>query len=279
MKRTRLAAAVLPLLLPLAACSGSGTDNPEDAFADDDRDATEVMQDAVEATLDLESGDIDTRLDLLIDGQEISLEAAGPVDYEAVVGDITIHVDQQGQETRLAVRADGDRHWVSASGPGHAPVPHDKEWVEGPASMLADSDSFTPAGLLGVVSSMVGVEDAEFGDTGERDGVAVREVTATIKYADARDAAQEAGHDLAAAFSLTGIADQLDLELTAWIGEDDIVREFDLQVVEKDGVPVEGSGSVTIEDANEEVEAPDAPPADDVLTGPEAEAWLQANLR
>jgi len=156
------------------------------------------------------------------------------------------------------------------------PFPDGATYVEGDADLLAQGDSFSPTGLLGVVLVLHGgaAADPEAGEVEEVDGVETRAYSFTVPYDEAVDAIEpEQQEAFTSALSLTGEAEQADLDVEVAIGtDDDVVRRLSLDI-EAD-VPVDGGYEVEVGDVGSEVEAPEAPDEDEVATGPEAEALL-----
>ncbi|MBD8870772.1 hypothetical protein [Nocardioides donggukensis] len=268
MRTPLLASALTTLALTLTGCGG-------DPFADDDREPAEVLADAVDATLGVDSFVVDTKAALTIGETDISLTAAGAVDYEALVADAGITVQQGEAGGEIEIRADGESVWFRTEGEQVPAIPQGKSWVQGEASILDGAATFDPAGLAGVVIALRAAEDVVEGGTKEIDGVQAREFSTTVTYADAVEAAGEDAGKLESSLSLTGTADQADLVIVAWVGEDDVIRDFDLDI-EAGDVPVDGTYTVDVSGVDEDVEAPEAPAEEDVLTGAEADAFLSS---
>lgn len=274
MNRSRTAL-VLSSLLLAAACGGGDSD--DDSGSDEARkpsasEAVGVVHDSVDSTLALTSMDITSDANLQISGQEVHFGVDGPMDYENLVGDVTLETVQGAEEQEVQVRSDGTNVWFRMDGTNEAAaIPQGKTWAEGDASALSESDSFEPIGLVGVVVALRGAEEVEVGDSKEIDGVPTRQFTTTVVYADAVAAAGEDQEGFASALTLTGV-DDAELDIEVWIGDDGVIRDFSLDI--NTDKPVDGTYDVEIAGANEDVEAPEAPDADDVLTGPEAEAWI-----
>jgi hypothetical protein len=266
--RRSLLALALTTTLALSACGG-------DPFEDDDREPAEVLSDAVDATLEVDSFAVDNDAQLTIGSTDIRLTAEGAVDYENLVADATITVEQGGAGGELEIRADGESLWFRTEGEQVPAVPQGLTWVEGDADRLEGSETFDPSGLAGVVIALRAAEDVEEGeDTEEIDGVEARQFTTTVSYTDAVEAAGGDVQAFQSALSLTGSAEGADLEIEVWVGEDDVIREFDLDIQAEDDVPVDGTYELAVSDVGDEVDAPDAPEESDVLTGSEADAFL-----
>lgn len=268
---SRLSVLAVALLLPLAAACGGGSDDAAPGAEADERSAAEVLDDAVDATLGIERTSVELLAMLDIDGQQLELGAEGRVDYEAVVADVTFSTEQQGTTQSLQIIADGETAWVSGEGAAVAAFPEGFTYLSGPADELGAASSFDPIDLVGVVLALRGAEEVEGGDTEEVDGVESRVYTTTVPYVDAVEGAGDDAEAFQSALSLTGDADVADLEIEVAVGPDDVVRRLELDI-EAGDVPVGGSYTLTLTGVGEDVDVPEAPPADEVATGPEAEA-------
>lgn len=268
---SRLSALALALLLPLTAACGGGSEDPAPGGEADERSGTEVLDDAVDATLAVERTSLQLLAMLDIGGQQLELAAEGQLDYEAVVADVTLTTEQEGTTQALQILADGETAWLGGEGAAAAAFPEGFGYVAGSAEELGSSDSFRPIDLVGVVLALRGAEDVQGGDTEEVDGVETRVYTTTVPYVDAVEAAGDDAEAFQSALSLTGDADVADLEIEVAIGPDDVVRRLDLDI-EAGDLPVDGTYALTLTGVGEEVDAPEEPPADQVATGPEAEA-------
>lgn len=283
-RHPRLVANTLFVALGLSACSGgndastpdtataSASPGAENAFAGDDRSADDVLHDAAQTSLEATSFTIKDHTALVIGPQDFGLDVAGSVDYDAVVVGVQIAVEASGSSSDLELRSDGTTLYVRAEGPAVPAFPEGATWLAGDASRLRSASTFTQAGLLGVLLTLSGSRDARLADTGEMDGVAAREFTVTIPYEEAVAGAGAQTDELTSAFKLTGDATASDLVIDVWVGEDDVVRDFDLKVDSK--VDVTGGVQLTLSDVGKPVEAPEPPDADETLHGPEADAAL-----
>ncbi len=291
MRRLRppVSALVLVVAAALSSCSAGDSSTPESeesgsegssstaptasAAPGDDRPAAQVLEEAVDATLDTRAFTVDGRLTLSFDDQDLALTSSGSVDYGKVVADVEIGVSEAGQTTQIQVLADGTTLWVRPDGPKAPALPAGLTWVQGDADRLASSSTFTPVALIGVVIALRGAQEVEQTGTTEVDGVQARTFTTTIGY---RDAVAAAGADAAAlqrALSLTGQAATCDLLVETTIGSDDVVRELNLGV-DCGRLPVTGGYTLSLSDVGSEVTAPVAPDPADVLTGRRALALL-----
>lgn len=272
--RFPVACAAVSLTL-LNAC-GPASNDPvagDDPTTQDPRAGVEVVHDSVDATLAVNSFVIDSETEMSILIQDLRLHAEGSFDYAGTVGDITFEVEQQGSVHTVSVLADGDDAWVRHDGDRVPPVPDGKEWVETSKAPFEAGDD-QQAGTLGPVLLLLAAEEVTEGETDERDGVVVREFTTTVAYADAIDAAGDRADELRSSFGLTGDAEETELELTAWVGDDDIIRDFEVEALDGGAMPVEASVDLELREVNQPVDVPDVPDPDTVLTGPQAEEYL-----
>ncbi|VXC39521.1 hypothetical protein [Nocardioides sp. AX2bis] len=265
----------------LAGCSGGdGADAPEEPASEsasepaDPAEAAQVLQDAVDATVAARVFTIDGDLDLEIAGQQLQLQTQGSVDYDATVADLLLSIGQGGQTSEAEVKADGSTLWVRAEGEGIPAFPGGATWLQGEASRLTESTTFTPTGLVGAVLVLRGASEAEELGTEEEDGVQVTRYATTFTYDDALAGVEgEEAQVLGSAFSLTGQASSIDLDVEVAVGEDGVLRELDLEIAESD-VPASGGYEISLSDVDGEVSPPTPPDPADVATGPEAEALL-----
>lgn len=272
-----LTALALSSMLVLSACGGgSGDDSDDEAKKPSASEAVDVVHDSVDSTLGVKSMALDTEANFVAAGQELAFGAEGAMDYENMIGEITISTEQGTQDQEIGIRADGEKVWFrvdgSAAAAAGAAVPQGKTWAEGDVAVLAESGDADPIDLIGVILALRGAEEVEVGDSKEIDGVPTRQFTTTVAYSEAVEAAGDDREAFATAFSLNGV-DDADLDIEVWIGDDGVIRDFDLDLDAGDN-PLEANYDVDISDANKDVDVPDAPPTDDVLTGPEADAWI-----
>lgn len=290
---TRLPALALALALLTAGCSGGddesgddpGTDasssaseaGSDDATDDAEVDPDQALEDATDATLASTRFGIEYAASLEFGEQTLELTAEGSVDYDATVADVRLGVEQQGQSQQVEILADGETAWVSSQGGAAPAFPGGATYVSGDAATLAGASSFTPEGLLGVVLVLRAGDDAEAGATEEVDGVEATTYSFTVPYDEAVAAAGADAQAFQTALNLTGAAAQADLQVEVAVGPDDVVRTLDLTIDGGD-VPVGGSYDLTLSEVTAEVSAPEAPPADEVATGPEADALFSQLL-
>lgn len=271
------AAAVVLLagLAPLAGCAGADDASPSDADDSSEPaaavDPVSAVQDAVDATLEIRAFAIDSDLDLTLADQRLELTTEGDVDYDAVVADFELAVVQDGERQEVGLLSDGETVWVRASGSTVPAFPDGATWVAGDATELGSAASFEPSGLLGTVFLLRGASEVEEVGTDEVDGVEVTRYASTFTYEDAAAAAASDVGTLEEAFSLTGAAASLPLEVEVAVGSDGVVREMTFEVVGGDA-PASGGYDLELSDVGEAVEPPSAP--DDVATGPAADALL-----
>lgn len=243
---------LIALIAPLAltACSG------EDA---DDRAPETVLVDAVDASLAARRFTVDLEARLDIEGRELGLTAEGRVDYDAVVADLSLGVEQEQGTTVAQILSDGERVWVSLEGDRAPDFPGGARYVRGDSDRLAKATTFAPDSLLGVLHVLRGADDVEQGDDADVDGVEARVFTYTVSYLDAVEAAGDDADAFEAAFSLTGEATGADLAIEVAVGPDDVVRRFALEIVGGE-LEVSGAYDLTLGAIGEDVVAPDAPP-------------------
>lgn len=254
--------------------SASASASESESASESSSDGAGVLQDAVDATLAARVFSIDGDLELEIGVQQLQLRTEGSVDYDATVADVLLAVAQGGQVSEAEVRADGETLWVRAQGQGIPAFPGGATWLQGEATRLTDSTTFEPAGLVGAVLVLRGASEVEELGTGEEDGVEVTRYATTFTYDDALAAVEgDETKTLSSAFSLTGAASSVDLDVEAAVGEDGVLRELDLEIAESD-VPASGGYEISLTDVGDDVAAPEPPAESDVATGPEAEALL-----
>ena len=276
--------------LAVAGCSGESeegdTDQPaasasegesESEPSTSDSDPSQALQDAVSATVELQAFTIDSDLDLEIGGQDLAIGVEGSVDYGTPIADIELVVSQGGVASNARVLADGESLWVSIEGAQAPSFPEGATWLQGDAARLNGSSSFTPDGVLGAVLVLRGAQDVEEAGTDELDGVTVTRYTSTFAYEDASAAVsgdEAEAETLRSSFALTGDAAALELQVEAAVGEDGVLREVHVEVVEEDGVPASGGYDLELTDVGGEIALPERPDEEDVASGPDAEALL-----
>ncbi|WP_323791601.1 hypothetical protein [Nocardioides sp.] len=269
MSRTaRLALITLVLPVALSACSGEEPD---------DRSAEAVLEDATDASLSSRRFVVDLEARLDLDGRELGLTAAGRVDYDAVVADLALGVEQQSGTAVAQILADGERVWVSLEGDDAAPFPGGARYVQGSSDKLAAATTFAPESLLGVLHVLRGAEDVEQGDDQDVAGVETRVFTFTVAYLDAVAAAGDDAETFEMAFNLTGDATAADLDIEVAIGPDDVVRRFALEIVAGD-LPVTGTYDLALSEVGEDVAVPDAPADDEVASRKDSAKTLRQLL-
>lgn len=282
--RRTAAPAALALLaaLALAGCSGdsdepggssgSGSGSEESSLSNED--AVALLDDAVDATVAVDSLTVAGEAALTIDDQDLSLSTEGSVDYTDFVAGVLLVVDQAGETSEVEVRSDGTDLWVRTEGATAPQLPPGVSWLQGDADLLRSAETFTSTGLVGVVAVLRGAEEVEDLGTDEVDGVPVRRLSTTVVYADALEAAGDLAPALESSFSLTGDADQAELDIEVAVGEeDDVVRELDL-TVEGGDLPVSGGYDLALSDIDEPVDPPQAPARAATVSGPQADRVL-----
>ncbi|MCU1497234.1 MAG: hypothetical protein JWM47_1187 [Acidimicrobiales bacterium] len=292
-----LALAVVTALLTLAACSTSGSDAGDDAgtagtpttaaapaetttsttAAELPDDPDQAVADAVDTTLENPAFSVQSEANLDVEERTVVLSTEGSLDYDARIADVRIAIDGgEGQQGDVRLLADGEHVWVAPRGDVGVTMADGKEWAEGEADRLSSSD-FEPVDLVGVIVALRAADGTELGGTEEIDGVEAQEYTTTVTYEDAVDAAGSDADAFQSSLSLT--ADEpVDLDIHVWIGPDGIIRRFELTIDAPAGVPLGGDYTVELSDVGDEIEPPDAPDADTVLQGPEAEDVLDQLL-
>lgn len=250
--------------------SPGGTDGPTSTIVvDDDPDA--ALNDAVDATLQASAFTISTEANLVIGGQDLRLTAEGPVDYEGPQASVTITVDAPTGDGEVEIRSDGEKVWVRPDGSTDPGLPDGAIWVEGDADRLTESETFDQTGLLGVVLALRAAEDTERLETEEIDGVEVTKYQTTVDYEEAVDAAGADAEAFEAALSLTAPG-SVDLLIDVTVGADGIVRTFSLDI-DASSAAIDGDYLLEISDVGQSVSG-EAPPAEDTLTGSDADDLL-----
>lgn len=281
-----LGAGAMVVALAVAGCSGESEDGERDEPvassseaesepSPSDSEPSQALQDAVDATIELQAFAIDSDLDLEIAGRELAIGVEGRVDYESPIADIELVVSQDGSASVARVLADGESLWVSIEGAQAPSFPDGATWLQGAAARLSGSTSFTPDGVLGALLVLRGAQDVEEAGTDEIDGVEVTRYTSTFAYEDA-SAAVSGGEaeTLRSSFALTGDAAALELQVEAAVGEDGVLREVRVEVVQDDDVPASGGYDLELSDVGGEIAPPERPDESDVASGPDAEALL-----
>ena len=281
-RRTTVAAIALSGALLLAGCGASGGSAPTKATAPRGstttapaQDAAEALHDAANATLEASSFDVQVEANLEVGVQTVHLDSSGPVDYDKVVADVEINVEQGSTTQKVKIRSDGTRFWVQSEKPGGPTLPDGKSWVEGPVSRLKQSATLQPSGLVGVVLALLGAKDAKATGTAKIDGETVRTYRTTVLYQDAVDAAGDRAPAFQSALSLRGDPG-IELDIDVAVGSDGIVRKLSLDVkASKPSIALGGDYRVELKDVNKPVDKPDAPPAKDTVTGPTAKRLIE----
>lgn len=292
----RLAPLLVPFLLLLAACGveagdevasgGTGTTTqgspPGDAEAGAEApgertEADRVLSDAADATTGLDAFRSEATASLQIMGQDLELHGSGAMDFAELVGSFRTSVTTPSDEIDVEVRSDGATMWLKPKGSA-IELPRGKAWVATTPEWLDDDHSLGAPSLLGVSLALKGSAGAIEGETKEIDGVEATEYTTTIGYDDVLAALGPDAPTFRRALSLEA-PEPPDLDITVWIGSDGIVRDLHLVIVSDGAFAIGGTYDLSVRDVGEPVAEPDAPPADEVLTGPEAERIVQQLLR
>ncbi len=234
-------------------------------------DLDQALADAADATIAATSFTIDSEAQLDIAGQQLALGVIGSVDYEAYQASLELMVDQDGTASNQEIRSDGETLWVRVESDAIT-IPDGKTWVEGDAARLEDATTFDPDGVLGVLYALRAAEGTEAGDTEEIDGVEATQYTTEIDYTAAVAAAGSDADAFEAALSLDS-PEAIALLVDVWVGEDGLVRRFELEV-DAGTTPLGGSYRIELSEIGEEVGEVEVPPATDTLTGPQADTLL-----
>lgn len=233
-------------------------------------DPDQVLVDSVDATLALTRFDATSVTDLRLDDQKVRLDVDAAVDYEARIVDADLEVSAPTGDNTVVIRADGTKVWVKAS---TVRVPEGKTWLEGKATLL-DGSNFEPGGILGTVLLLRAATDTTVENESEEiDGVDTTVYRTSFTYDDAVDAAGDDAAVLKAALSLTW-RDPVDLDVTAWIDADGIIRRLNVEVDPDDDTPLEGTFDLDLS-TPDEIEPPEAPSKDDVLTSPKSDPLMK----
>jgi|GEM_PF-6927660 len=239
--------------------------------------ASERVRDAADLTLALDSFAVESDVDLTIGDQSLEFGVEGAADYADVVADVTISTAQNGAGSTVHILADGTNAWVSGSGSQFPSFPGGASWLRGDAAALASADSFTQTGLIGVVLVLRGAEEVEDQGADQLDGTAVRRYSTSMTYDEAVAAAGAQAEAFKSSFSLTGQASGSTLHVDVALDDDGIVRELTIDV--DSTFPVDGTYRLALNAPGGDVPVPDAPPADDIASGPEADALFRQMLR
>lgn len=259
---------------PTSTTAASSTTTALEQSSDPDQ----ALVDAVEATLGASSFAIESEANLEIGPQEFKLQTAGPVDYDELVASVVINVDGGSSKAEVELRSDGTTLWVRPEGTAASGIdlPSGVSWIEGDAQRLEAASTFDPAGLLGVVLALRASDGAQEVGSAELDGTEVTRYQTTVDYDDAVEAAGDDAEAFQSALSLTAPG-SIGLDISVSVGDDGVIREFGLDVV-SDTPALGGDYTVELTDVGQSVEKPDAPPSDQVLSGPEADAILDKIL-
>lgn len=285
-RRTCLLAAALLLV---SACSASGSDSEggsgggggggggsttTEADAPDG-DPDQIVADAADATLAASSFTVESEANLTVGPQRFRLATEGSLDYENLVADATIGIEQAGSATEVSLLADGETLWVKADEIEGVTLPDpEKVWIEGEATLLDESGSFRPVDLIGVILALRGADGAEAGESEEIDGVSTTKYTFSLDYDEAVEAAGEDEEAFTSALSLRS-EDPIELTIDAWIGDDDgILRRFALET-DAGSAPLGADYAIELADVGDDVEAPDAPESATILRGEQAADLLE----
>ncbi|GAA1915173.1 hypothetical protein GCM10009737_15730 [Nocardioides lentus] len=286
----RLAALGLLAPLVLAGCGGEEAAPAGDPAApaapaagassspgaDDDREPAEILDAAVDATMEASRLRIASRAVLQVGGQGFSLSTTGSVDRDSGVADLRLGAGADGERSQVTVLSDGTDAWAAVEGAPGVTLPEGADWVRGPASALLDAPGFRSESLLGALLALRAAEDVEEYDAESHDGVTTRVFSTTVGYDEATSAAGADAVAFTTALALTGPAAQSDLEIEVAVGPDDVVRTYDLSI--ESDADVSGGYDVDLTGVDRDVTTPAPPDPEDVATGPEAERALRQLL-
>ncbi|MGI8755878.1 MAG: hypothetical protein ACR2MB_08455 [Acidimicrobiales bacterium] len=288
-RRFAMAGVATTFALALAACGVSGgsdgagtgttskTGEGSTTTIAPAQDPDTALHDAANATLKARSFRIESEANLEIAAQTVHLRAVGPVDYDSVIANVQINVEQGSKAQEIEIRANGSTFWVRPKTATVSQLPEGKTWVQGKVSRLEKAASFKPTGLIGVLLALLGSTDAKRVGTGEIDGIKVVEYKTTISYAAAVRAAGDRAKAFQSALSLTSGKDpQLVTDVS--VGADGVIRKMRLEIQVPSGLPLGGTYAVDLTKVGQPVDKPDAPPDGQILKGAKADKILDQIL-
>lgn len=241
-------------------------------------DPDQAVIDAVDATLAARSFSVSSVADLNVGPQQFGLTTSGAVDYEQVVVDVAIAVESGAQQDELEIRSNGTTVWIRVEGATAAEVglPPGIRWIEGDADKLAELGSYDQTGLIGVVLTLRAADNTELVGTDTIDGIDVTRFRTTVIYQDAVTAAGPDAEALQQSLSLRAPV-PVELDIDVAVGSDGIIRDFSLIAdTQANGLTLSADYQVDLTRVGEEVSPPEAPPTDETLTGPRADAIFEA---
>ena len=241
-----------------------------------DADPDRAVSAAVDATLAAPCFTLSSDADLTVGPQRVRLNASGSVNYPGLVADLAVSVESGGTGGEFEVRSDGTTVWLRAEGDGatELDLPDGKDWIEGEATRLTELGSFDQSGLLGVLLTLRAAEGTETTGTDTLDDTEVTRYRTSVTYEDALEAAVPDADALERALSLDAPT-PVNLDIDVAVGSDGVIREFVL-TGDADGSLLELTADyrVSLTNVGLEVAAPEPPPRDKTVTGPQAETIL-----
>ncbi len=260
-----------------SSASASASASSPESSAGAEADPVPVLQDAVDATLALTSFTLDGDLGAQAATTDVDLTVQGAVDYDTSVADLEVTGTAAGITSTASLLSDGTTLWVGLEGDQVPTLPGGARYLEGSADQLVDSPTFSATGLLAPVLVLRGVkseDQVEALGPDDVDGTAVERYRATLTYDEAVAATSEEERGLLEdTFALGGDPSGLDLTVDVAVGEDSVVRELDVQVLDDAGTP-QGSYAMTLSDIGADVAAPTPPDPSEVASGALVERLL-----
>lgn len=243
----------------------TGSDATDSDPAPDDPAA--FVRAAAEKTINAPSFSIDSDLEVNLPTDDLAVITNGAGDYNNVIADLDLQVTSQTSEQRIELLADGDTMWMKTTDTGG-------QWVQGDADRLA-GETFNQSGILGSLLMLRAAQDVEVGEASELDGVTGREYRTSFTYAEALAAAAPDEATFSYSFSLTGTGVDAVLNVTTWIGDDGVVRDFRFEIEHE---AISGGADMKLRDVGQPIAPPEPPPSDETITGPEADQLLDQLL-
>lgn len=227
------------------------------------------LLDALDATLAAPRFHLRTRAVLDAASQRVKLSADGRLDYDRQVADIEVSAQSGTEATNVDLRSNGTTAWIKPDAPAIS-LPPGKVWLQTTTDRLDRSGGFGPTGVLGVLLALRAAEGTTRNGSERIDGQMATGYSTAVNYGDVIDVLGSDASAFRRALSLMA-PEPPDLDIDVWVGRDGIIRRFDLTIRPVDDAPLAGSYNVAISDVGRPVKAPAAPPAAEVLSGPEAE--------
>jgi hypothetical protein len=260
-KRSKVMAVLLGLLLTLAACGGDDADN-----ADDDRSPGEALADAIAATQDAGTARIASDQVTSAAGQEITTSLEGTTDLASGDSEATLELSLPGQEAQSAeLITEGSIAYIEAAAfPG---APTDAGWIsidfqEMGEQMGINLEAFRQngAGQLAYLSEVADVE--EVGSETVRDAETTHYRFDTNLAALAESGPEELRASYEQLIQITG-AEEIPTQV--WIDEDDRVRRIVTELqMEQQGQEITQESTIEYYEFGVEVDV-QPPPEDDTV--------------